>query len=214
MHSSVEILIIGAGPAGLAAASYCAQRRKSFVVVETGQRIEMRNHADTNHLAHGVGGSGLYSDGKFSFYPSATNLWQLPDKKSLTEGYAWLCAHLSNFGMVTPEFPLHFNDDGLSLKGIGNSDIKSKKYQSFYLSLGQRKQLGEKLERACGTSLKTDVSVAKIQFEDKSRRFNCHLSSKTFANQGTIECETIIFAGGRFGPIGLFSILPETPKRF
>jgi len=121
----------------------------------------MRNHSDTNQLAHGVGGSGLYSDGKFSFYPSATTLWRLPDRKALSEGYDWVCNHLSEFGMVTPVFPLECQDSGISKQSNKDGEITSKKYPSFYLSLKQREQLTQKLEQACGASAVQRVAAAE-----------------------------------------------------
>ena len=214
MLPNVEILIIGAGPAGLAAAACSKTRNKSFIIAETGPRIEMRNHSDTNQLAHGVGGSGLYSDGKFSFYPSATTLWRLPDRKALSEGYDWVCNHLSEFGMVTPVFPLECQDSGISKQSNKDGEITSKKYPSFYLSLKQREQLTQKLEQACGASLVEDSTVTEIQYDQSSSRFNCRLTSNKTERSETVSCRTIVFAGGRFGPVGLFSIFPATPKIF
>jgi hypothetical protein len=39
------------------------------------------------NLTTGVGGCGLYSDGKFSFFPSATQLWQLRTRAALAASY-------------------------------------------------------------------------------------------------------------------------------
>jgi uncharacterized protein len=214
MLPSVEILIIGAGPAGLAAASCCTVRNKDFIIAETGPRIEMRNHSDTNQLAHGVGGSGLYSDGKFSFFPSATSLWRLPDRKALNEGYDWVCNHLSGFGMATPKFPLECQDNVISKQGKKTGEITSKKYPSFYLSLKRREQLTQKLEQVCGASLVADFTVTEIQYDQSSRKFNCRLTSNKTKKSEMVSCRTIVFAGGRFGPVGLFSIFPATPKIF
>lgn len=214
MLPSVEILIVGAGPAGLAAAAFCTIRNKDFIIAETGPRIEMRNHSLTNQLAHGVGGCGLYSDGKFSFFPSATTLWRLPDRKALNEGYDWLCNHLSEFGMATPKFPLESHDTVTSKQRIGNGRITSKKYPSFYLSLNHREQLTEKLERACAASLMSDFTVTEVQYDKYASRFDCRLKSNQTEKSEMISCKAIVFAGGRFGPVDLFSIFPEIPKIF
>src|SRR5688572_13547814 len=87
---SLEVLIIGAGPAGLAAAHRCLSEGVRFAVIESGAPLEARDNRETDSLATGVGGSGLFSDGKLSFYPSAHALWALPSTRLLGEAYGWL----------------------------------------------------------------------------------------------------------------------------
>src|SRR5262249_9683400 len=84
-----DVIVIGAGPAGLAAAACCRARGRDYLVVEMGSLVGQRDHADQRGLGMGVGGSGLYSDGKFSFFPSATALWKLPDAPALEESWRW-----------------------------------------------------------------------------------------------------------------------------
>src|ERR1700752_4003317 len=93
-----QVLIIGAGPAGLGAAAACLARGADFLVLETGARVADRDHADHRRRGTGVGGSGLSSDGKFSFSPSATALWRLPDRRALAASWGWLSALLGAFG--------------------------------------------------------------------------------------------------------------------
>src|SRR5881628_3790584 len=100
-----DLLVVGGGPAGLAAAVACRARRQDFLLVETGARVGARDHDDHRLLGTGVGGSGLYSDGKFSFFPSATALWRLPDRLALRESWGWLARTLAEFGLATPALP-------------------------------------------------------------------------------------------------------------
>ena len=76
----LDVAIVGAGPAGLAAA--CALRASRpllrVAVFDRGGRRSPRDATPTR-LVQGVGGAGLWSDGKFSWAPSATRLWELPD---------------------------------------------------------------------------------------------------------------------------------------
>ena len=67
-----DVLVIGGGPAGLAAAAACRVHQRNYLIIEAGNRVGDRNHHDQRSLGSGVGGSGLYSDGKFSFFPSAS----------------------------------------------------------------------------------------------------------------------------------------------
>ncbi|RYE82318.1 MAG: FAD-binding protein, partial [Myxococcales bacterium] len=78
-----DAIVIGAGPAGLAAAAHLAGGGARTLLVDAGQAIEARDHRDQGRLTSGVGGAGLYSDGKFSFHPAATALWSLDDEPTL-----------------------------------------------------------------------------------------------------------------------------------
>jgi len=98
-------VIIGAGPAGLAAAAACSARGLSVVLFEAGASVEDRNHAEHAGLTQGVGGAGLFSDGKFSFFPSATRLWRLQPETRLRQAYAWTSSKLSPLGIDCPDFP-------------------------------------------------------------------------------------------------------------
>lgn len=74
-HDAPEVLIVGAGPAGLFAALECLQRGTRPVVLERGQSVrqrrrdlvqitrEQRVNPDSNYC-FGEGGAGTYSDGK------------------------------------------------------------------------------------------------------------------------------------------------------
>src|SRR5213080_4023389 len=93
-----SLLVVGGGPA-------CLARQHDFLLVEVGARVGQRDHADQRRLGTGVGGSGLYSDGKFSFFPSASALWRLPDRAALRTSWAWLSGLLGRFGLAAPAFP-------------------------------------------------------------------------------------------------------------
>src|ERR1700722_1081328 len=60
-----EIVIVGAGPAGLVAAAILALRsHKRVLVLEKGDEIGTREASAGRAWVEGVGGAGLYSDGK------------------------------------------------------------------------------------------------------------------------------------------------------
>ena len=64
-----KIAIVGAGPAGLAAAAALSQSKKSSVFIfDKGKNAEDRDHTRSEDLGIGIGGAGLFSDGKISFY--------------------------------------------------------------------------------------------------------------------------------------------------
>src|SRR4051812_20411722 len=78
---SKDTVIIGGGPAGLACARVLADQGRSCLVLEMGERHPLRGPVN------GLGGAGLYSDGKFSFWPSGTALWQLLPPDRLENAY-------------------------------------------------------------------------------------------------------------------------------
>src|SRR4051812_13929822 len=101
----IDYLIVGAGPAGLAAAAYLEDRGQNYLVVEQGLVGNDRKHYIPEHLGQGVGGAGLYSDGKFSFFPSASALWRLRDSDTLRESYRHIANLLADIGITAPPFP-------------------------------------------------------------------------------------------------------------
>lgn len=102
-----DIAIVGAGPAGLAAAQRLSNTGYRGVLIERGRSITGRAKDTEAKLTQGHGGAGLYSDGKFSFFPSASTLWSLPNRNSLQGAYEWTCETLRSYGLDTPPFPPH-----------------------------------------------------------------------------------------------------------
>lgn len=71
----MKAVIIGAGPAGLFAALYLSERKAHVTIIEKGKRVKERKAEKGPDLLHGVGGAGLFSDGKLNYSPDiGTNL--------------------------------------------------------------------------------------------------------------------------------------------
>lgn len=140
MLPDYDITIIGAGPAGLAAAARASKSNCRLLLLDGGKQVEARDRNNPYDATRGAGGAGLFSDGKFSFFPSASGLWTLPRFKDLYEAYAWTCETLGARGLSTPPFPRHPGEysfggaDGPS--GTENWFLKA--YPSDYLSLDLR----------------------------------------------------------------------------
>ena len=111
-EKTVEILIIGAGPAGLAAASCCLNEGINFVIIEQGDLLQDREAGNPIDVNSGVGGAGLFSDGKLSYYPSGKSLWDLPDEDRLRTAYKWFHNIISDFSDNFPDYPERFFDLG------------------------------------------------------------------------------------------------------
>src|SRR5690242_16509659 len=134
---SVDVVVLGGGPAGLAAAIACSRSGLKVALLERGREAATRNRYDRHDIVAGIGGAGLYSDGKFSFHPSATQLWQVQPYSLLREAYHWYVGLLSQFDVACPVFP---DSDPQSFPGLVGEGLSfsSKRYLSVYLTFEQR----------------------------------------------------------------------------
>lgn len=196
-----DTVIIGAGPAGLAAAARLVRSGVAFVLIEAGEGIAARTLALNPSPASGVGGAGLYSDGKFSFFPSASELWTLDDHGSLQEAYSWLTALLRDFGLESPPLP----PPGASPGPVDSSGFKP--YPSFRLAPPARDELTRRLSRAVEENLRPNSRVISIRQENEG--FTIFVD--TPAGVRTFSARTIIFGAGRYGPLELQRVFPEIP---
>ncbi len=181
----VEILVIGAGPAGLAAGVAALDRGRSVLVFERGAPVARRDRDRPEDLVCGVGGAGLYSDGKFSFAPSATHLWTLQPPSALREAYDWAAERLREGGVEAPEFP---REQTVAPRQTG----AIKAYPSQYMGLKARERLTRTLEQRLGAQLITDADA--------------RLGSEAGAvcvdwDGGSVRASTVVIASGRFGPL-------------
>ena len=209
VHETLDVVVIGAGPAGLAAGTALLQSGCSFAVFEAGKKVHERSRDSMRSLVKGVGGAGLYSDGKFSFYPSATKLWQLEDKDSLTEAYDWLSRSMIAQGHEAPKAPnLH---QALASSEPAKSDFEiDKSYPSIYINFDKRRNFIESMSEQLGDSLRSASRVLAIH--EESQGFLLHI--ETISGVTVVFAENVIFAGGRFGAVTLRQMMPHLPTKF
>lgn len=181
----LDLVIVGAGPAGLAAAAAASEHGLSFMLLERGLRVAHRDRSDSDHLVTGVGGAGLYSDGKFSFAPSATALWRLEPQPTLRDAYGWVATLLAQFDLVAPPFPEEVPTDVV--------DGEIKRYPSKYLSLEDRLSLISNLESRVRDHVVTGAYASLAASDDTV--------SVTFEGRSGFTARTAIIASGRFGPL-------------
>jgi uncharacterized FAD-dependent dehydrogenase len=199
-RSSFDVAIIGSGPAGLAAAVRLAGEKCSTVVLDTGRAVGQRSRTDPADMTQGHGGAGLFSDGKFSFFPSASELWSLPRYRDLRAAYDWTCHVLAGAGLDTPPFP----DDPTDYS-MGSGEWVLKDYPSDYLSLQARMDLTQQLVDDSGADMRTDTAVTSIRYVPEVDSFIVDVMSGD--GPYVVTAERIILATGRFGPLNLAGLI-------
>ncbi len=207
--SKADVLIIGAGPAGLAAATACRDNNISYRLCDVGERLSQRSRVDPSSLVRGTGGAGLYSDGKFSFYPSATRLWELEDSESLLRAYEWFKELVSPFGVIVPRF---VSSELPVEPTLWHDQIKQKRYKSQYLEFDARASLIGMLERQHKPYLMNET-FARILID----RDNDSVASEIEREGGirtTSVQKGIVFAAGRHGPLAFQATASSFPTEF
>lgn len=194
------IVVVGAGPAGLSAAAALLDRNIRARVIDAGQDLQYRNRRDHPRLAEGVGGAGLFSDGKFSFYPSATNLWNLPDQSALNLSASWfdslMCDLLPGANAQSSVAQSYRSPS------VPGGTFFRKRYPSFYVSYSDRRRLIDSLALPLGDYISTDMSVQRIFYDESSAQYHLYLSGRR--NESLLlPALAIIIASGRFGPLML-----------
>lgn len=181
-----DVIIIGGGVSGLSAAYAFAKKGLSFLVIDRGKHIFERHREVKFDVANGIGGAGLFSDGKLSMYPSATNLWKLR-KEDLCESYNKVRALLGVVGVDIEEFSDKWTSEILR-------DGVHKHYESSLMTLEQRMKLIFMFYHAIGyNNIIVDSNVVRI--EKDNRLYNVEV--ETGKEKVTHSARSLIIAGGK-----------------
>ncbi|MBW2983545.1 FAD-dependent oxidoreductase [Candidatus Woesearchaeota archaeon] len=123
-----DVIIIGAGPAGLFAAHELAKKKLNVLVIEKGKDVNERKD-----VLSGVGGAGLFSDGKLNLAPvhGKTNLYEFLPKEQADRLIDYIDETFVAFG-APKEF---YTKDLKKAEGIKK---KAKKYGIDLLMLRQK----------------------------------------------------------------------------
>lgn len=148
-------------------------------------------------MTRGHGGAGLFSDGKFSFFPSATELWSLARGDKLREAFDWTCSVLRSAGLSTPPFP---EDPGTCSAGSGEWVLKE--YPSDYLSLPARLEMISNLVSAAEVDWIERTEVVEARYEPGADRFELLLQDHK-GQRSPASAGRLLVATGRFGPLSL-----------
>lgn len=180
-----DVIIIGGGVSGLSAAYALIQKGQRVLVVDRGKHIYERQRKDTFDVANGIGGAGLFSDGKLSMYPSATNLWKLC-KNDLTEAYNEIKTLLANVGVEIDDFSEEWT------KEIVKSGTH-KHYESVLMDIEQRMKLIFLFYQLIGKSIIVESNVSKIE---KTNGLY-HIEVNSNRKRTTHQAKALVIAGGK-----------------
>ncbi len=167
------------------------------MILERGNPAELRNRYVPEDIGEGVGGAGLFSDGKFSFYPSATQLWELQPPESLKAAYRWTSDMLRQFGVKVPPFPLSHSH---SSNQASPDHFRIKEYPSFRMPLDRRLELVRTLSDR-SDNIRTLIEVTRVQVENE----RVIISTRTMREhiEEDLTAKAAIIATGRLGAIRL-----------
>lgn len=208
-----DIVLIGAGPANITCANYLKKNNiDNFVIIDIGKNIELRDHNSGLDCVHGIGGAGLFSDGKFSFYPSGTYVWEKFNPEDLILGYEELKNIFKGY-IDLPKLDLILNNDKDKDKDKQNkNEWDLKNYTSIYLNLESRKKLINDIILSFMDKFILETLILDIKKIKEFYKIKCfNLKNQT---EFEINSKKIVFGTGRFGPLFIKSNLPWIPLEF
>lgn len=208
-----DILVIGAGPSSLAFvhAVLGLNTLLKIVVVDAGKNGDARDHSLPTDIGEGAGGAGLFSDGKFSFFPAGTAVWKTPHW-ILGPAYSTMInvMKLSGAQSVAAIPPLPSpNEIKDYYFDLGTNRWALKKYPTIILELDERRRMiaqGVDTASAAGVTFFFQSRVKYISHNPtSSSRYDIFISGD---ESFTLQTEWVVCAGGRFFPFHMPVIAP------
>lgn len=186
-----DSVVIGAGPAGLSAAvELSASAGQRCLIIDAGKAAPDRSRTTPRELLAGVGGAGLFSDGKHSFFPAASALWTLPDEASIRSAFEQTAALLARFGVDAGSMP-HGAPPATAATGIW----QPKAYPSIYVSLADRLAMIDALWQGIAHRRLEANVVDAIRHADHIELIIDHAGRRE-----SIAATDVIIATGRLSP--------------
>ena len=194
MLRAYDAVVVGAGPAGLSAAAEISDAGGSCLLLEQGRGHIARDRHSPDEVLSGVGGAGLFSDGKHSFYPASTELWRLGDARGLARAYERTREVLARHGVRGPPFPDGAESPSDERQGASSWEVK--RYPSLYASLDDRMRCIRDLYESSGELPWLSARVAG------ARRVGMgfELEVEQSAARRVVETRRLVVATGRLSP--------------
>ncbi len=208
MTQQYDVIIVGAGPAGLFAAHYLASHSGlRIALIDRGPLPRQRRcpvnqnqqciACDPCHILSGIGGAGLFSDGKLNFVPKLgqTDLTQFMSQEKASALIEETEAIFSAHGMDGPVYPTH--------EETARNIRKEARREGIELLLIRQKHLGsdnlpehisEMLRgiEESGVDVLSDTEVTDLILDQGQVR-------GVVTSEGELRAPRVILAPGRLG---------------
>ena len=221
-HSHIyDVVLVGSGPSNISCANYLKHIGiDDFLIFDTGKNITSRNHNSSLDCVHGVGGAGIFSDGKFSFCPAGTYVWEKFNSSELNESYAHLEKMFEGFISV-PKLIQTQNE-----KNDDMSEWHLKDYESVYLDLDKRIKLTQKITSGFNDRIVTTANVVRIEknanyyiikwilLNDTNKFDNINVNVNANKSYRYTKAKHIVMGGGRFMPLFIKNNVKIIPTEF
>lgn len=192
--------MVGAGPAGLSAAAELS-RDRSCLLLDRGPLAASRDRNSAGDILSGVGGAGLFSDGKHSFFPSATALWELPDRELLDGAFDATAALLRNHGIEVARIRSQIDP-------IEPGRWREKRYPSLYVPFAERLACIDALWVACPARFPD----ARVVDADRGGEIVLHVDRR--GRWEEIQTRDLVIATGRLSPRSMRPLLEKLGVRY
>ncbi|MEF8873535.1 MAG: NAD(P)/FAD-dependent oxidoreductase [Candidatus Thermoplasmatota archaeon] len=189
-----DVLIIGAGPAGLFASYEISEKDKDIIVVDKGKDVEDRTEKD---IMCGIGGAGTYSDGTVNLRPDiGGNLREYTkNDKEAWELVEYIQEILSDHGMPEPKKENTEQEERLKRRA---ASLGAKFFPILQSHIGSDKapavikSLKEELEER-GVKFRVETEIEDILVEDGECKGGITQEGEE------IRAEKTVLAPGRVG---------------
>ena len=181
-----DVIILGGGVSGLSAAFALAQKKQRVLVVERGKHVYERKRENALDVSNGIGGAGLFSDGKLSMYPSASKLWKLR-WRDLEPAYNKVKELLRSVNVELEDFSKEWTKD-TAYEGA------HKIYDSKMMSIEQRMKFIFMLYQKIGSeNILVGSTISRIEKINGLYQIDIRCGGKKTIHQSKV----LILAGGK-----------------
>jgi len=156
-----DVIVVGLGPAGIMATLICQRSGLNVIAIDKGRHYVERDRNNPLDVANGFGGAGLFSDGKLSFFPAASLLWEKSDSEKIKRAYILLFNEFKSLGYAIPTWQNRWTNS------ISTAKCKKrvKRYQSHYFTRKARDQFIKCAFHEIGKNVILDSEVVRIKHQ-------------------------------------------------